>query len=43
MSKIEFHEITLDDKTWMGISEDDGNACECIVCQFCLADGVSRS
>jgi hypothetical protein len=30
MSKIEFHEITLDDKTWMDarFQEDDRNACE---------------
>ena len=29
MSKIEFHEITLDDKTWMDarFQEDDRNAC----------------
>ena len=30
MSKIEFHEITLDDKSWMDarFQEDDRNACE---------------
>ena len=30
MSKIEFHEITLDDKAWMDarFQEDDRNACE---------------
>ena len=30
MSEIEFHEITLDDKTWMDarFQEDDRNACE---------------
>ena len=43
MSKIEFHEITLDDKAWMDarFQEDDRNACgKCIMLKLQKKMGV---